>query len=186
MGIRCKPEEANVNVCRQIGLRGADRREMASTCYIAGLPALSTPQLRDTNTHTHVNLHGSVYLCGCLPVSSALSFVLCSWRPAEGRMSSLLLASCPPIFDPTSHANVSYPTLPSFVFLFVAPSRSLSQQFVLFIASLILYVSYVSSSTSLVLISLHREKTPAPSILSLSLTHSLTYMPVVYLSPSKG
>lgn len=132
---RCKPGEANVNACRQIGLRGADRREMASTCYIAGIPALFTPQLHDT--HAYVNLHASVYL----PVSSALSFVLCSCRLAEGQMSSLLLASHPLIFNAfESHTQIYPSLLCPFVFLFVAPSRLLLQHL---IASFILHVSYV-------------------------------------------
>lgn len=38
MGLQFRSVDANVNVCRQTGLRGADRREMASTCYIAGPP----------------------------------------------------------------------------------------------------------------------------------------------------
>lgn len=58
MGMRCRPVEANVNACRQTGLRGADRREMASTCYIAGPPLLSTPQLHDT--HTYKSTHQCV------------------------------------------------------------------------------------------------------------------------------
>lgn len=95
-----RPVEANVNACRQTGLRGADRREMASTCYIAGPPLLSTPQLHDTQTH--MDLHTSLCLCACLPVSSALSLVLCSRRQLEGWMSSLLLASPPLIFDPAA------------------------------------------------------------------------------------
>ena len=43
MGVWFRPAEANANVCRQTGLRGADRREMVSTCYTAGPPLFFTP-----------------------------------------------------------------------------------------------------------------------------------------------
>lgn len=48
----CRPVEANANVCRQTGLRGADRREMASTCCITGP---STP-LHPTGCRVHLVL----------------------------------------------------------------------------------------------------------------------------------
>lgn len=69
-----RPVEANVNACRQTGLRGADRREMASTCYIAGPPLLSTPQLHDTQTHTWIYTLACVCVrvCPC-PLPSVVS-----------------------------------------------------------------------------------------------------------------
>lgn len=74
-GCDCRPVEANVNMCRQKELRGADRREMASTCYIAGPPP-SLPH--SCMTHMHVNLHAGVYLCGCLAVCPLPSVLSCA------------------------------------------------------------------------------------------------------------
>lgn len=91
-----------MNACRQTRLRRADRREMASTCYIAGPLLLSTPQLHDTLTHTHRLIYAGVCLSVCVFMSSALSLVLCSRRQQEGWMSSPLLASPPLIFDPAA------------------------------------------------------------------------------------
>lgn len=67
MGMWFRPAETNGNVCRQTGLRGADRREMVSTCYMAGPPLLFTLQLHDTHRH------GSTHQCVCLLQFSALS-----------------------------------------------------------------------------------------------------------------
>lgn len=91
MGMRCRPVEANVNMCRQKELRGADKREMASTCYIAGPPP-SLPH--SCMTHTHVNLHAGVYLRGCLlvcPLPSVLSCASGGWQRDGYRLFSLPL-----------------------------------------------------------------------------------------------
>lgn len=85
MGVSCRPVEANVNTCGQTGLRGADRREMASTCCIAGPLLPSSPQLHDT----HINLHTCVCVCPC-PLPSALSWAL--WRH---RGMDALSSPCP-------------------------------------------------------------------------------------------
>lgn len=137
-----------MNACRQTGLRGADRREMASTCYIAGPPLLSTPQLHDT--HTHINSHSCVCLCVCVGVAHVLCPQSCPVlleAERERWMSFLLLASPPLIFDPAAYSHtLKYPTLlsPPPFFRFISPSLSLSLQFALFIASLILSVSICS------------------------------------------
>ncbi len=55
-------------------------------------------------------------------------------------LSSSHLRSCCLV----THADVSYPALPSSFFRFISPSLSLSLQFALFIASLILSVSICS------------------------------------------
>lgn len=97
MGVWFRPAETNVNVCRQTGLRGADRREMVSTCYMPGLLSFLP---HSWMTHTQTWAYSLV--CGCLPVSSVLSCALCTWGQREGWMSSPFLASPPLIFDPAA------------------------------------------------------------------------------------
>lgn len=184
-----------MNMCRQKELRGADRREMASTCYIAGPPP-SLPH--SCMTHMHVNLHAGVYLCGCLAVCPLPSVLSCAsgGRQRDGCpllsspcLSSSHLQSCFLV----THANVSSPALLSSFFQFISPSLSLSLQFVLFVASLILSVSICALLILLIShrlsFSLHKSGADLPAQRRDSCPQhslSLPFMPVLYLSPSEA
>lgn len=121
-----------MNACRQTGLRGADRREMASTCYIAGAPLLSTPQLHDTHTHTHI------IRCVCSRVLCPQSRpVLPEAQERDGcPLFSLPLSSSIPLL---THTN---PSIPPLLFPF-----DLSLPCYLFRCSLLFSLHLSSSST---------------------------------------
>lgn len=130
-----RPAEANATVCRQTGLRGADKREMASTCYIAGRRVSFTPQLHDTHL-----LHECVSVCWL--ASSAFSLVRCTWRQ---RAMDALSSPCLSVSHLRSCRLVTHkPNLPSSFFWFIVPSRSILLQFAFFMASLILSVRICS------------------------------------------
>lgn len=170
-----------MNACRQTGLRGADRREMASTCYIAGASLLSTPQLHDTHTHA--------YVCVCVPVSSALSLVLCSRRLREGWMSSLLLASPPLIFNPAAYSHKpKHPTfdvsLPRYLFrcsLLFSLHLSSSQLAYAPSSSSLSLSGCLSASASLALLSAQLRDSCPQHFLSLSSARALL-SPSLFLS----
>lgn len=170
-----------MNACRQTGLRGADRREMASTCYIAGPPLLSTPQLHDTHTHTHKFTLSCVSVW-VLPMPSVLSCAP-GGRERDGcPFFSLPLLLSSSILLLTHTRSSILPCSPLLLSFDLSPPRYLfscsllfslhlsSSQLAYALSSSSLSLSgCLSASTSLPLISLFREETPAPSILSRSL-----------------
>lgn len=172
-----------MNACVQTGLRGTDRREMASTCYIAG-PLLS-PKLHDTHTHKSTHLCASVWV---------FAHVLCPQsRPVHTEVErgmDVLFFSLPLLLSSSiwllSHTLLSPHLSFNLSLLHYLFRRSLlfslhlsSSQLAYALSSSSLSLSgCLSASASLALIPLLREETCAPSILSLS----LLLMPM--LSPS--
>lgn len=164
-----RPAEANVTVCRQTGLRGADNREMASTCYIAGRRVSFTPQLHDTHL-----LHECVSVCWL--VSPAFSLVRCTWRQ---RGMDVLSSPCLSVSHLRSRRLVTHkPILPSSPLSFdLSFPRYLfccsllfslhlsSSQLAYALSSLPLSLAgCLSASACLALISLLGEDSLAPSI----------------------
>lgn len=115
MGMGCRPVDANVKACRQTGLREADRREMATTCYIAAPPLLSTSQLHH-HTHMDMNLHAVwVFACVLCPQS-------CPVLPEAARgmdvLSAPLLSSLSSSILLLSHTRKHLLTCSPLVFCF--------------------------------------------------------------------
>lgn len=169
MDVWFRTPEANASVYRQTGLRGADRHEMVSTCYIAGPPFFCTLQLHDTQT--------CIFSQVCL-LTRLLPLVLpCAHRSRERDACPLLSL---PLLPSSSILLLSHrQTNPSLLCLsiyfilalslaavWLSPPLLSSLQFAYVLSSS--YLSFsgcLSASASLVLSSLHREKSSAPSIL---------------------
>lgn len=173
MGVWCRPVEANVNACVQTGLRGADRREMASTCYIAG-PLLS-PKLHDTHTQMYTLVWNCVGVCPC-PLPPVLSSAH-GGRKRDGcplfSLPLLLSSSIQLLSHSLLFPHLSFDFFRHHLFccsLLFSLHLSSSQLAYAHSSSSLSLSGCLSASASLLLISVPREETPAPSILFFSVS----------------